>query len=107
RTEEAHRQQQQIAGNLETAVGDLLELAGDERDAARLQTSQRAVSSQESLGHHPEVARTAFVVGARRAKDERPGRPGVRGKALVRRSGQKLERGHRSGSLPMASSHAV
>ena len=92
RADEAHRQQHELARQLEVGALDLLEAAVDHLDLVRPQRAHVAVVvADEALGVDREDPLAALFVGRRRALHQRPRRPRVGVGADVGRPGQDLE----------------
>ena len=104
RSQEAHREQDQIDVHLELAAGDPVEgrpaVLAAHFDLDAVQSGDTAVAgAREALGRHGVHAVAALLVRRRHAEDVGPGGPRVVRVPLLRRLGQQLELRH-GGPLP-------
>ena len=112
RADEAHREQHELARQLEVGALDLLERhAAVDELLLDLVGTQRAhvavVVAEEALGVHRVHALAALFVGGRDAVDHRVGRPRHRLDARVGRPGQDLELVDRRRALADRGAEAV
>ena len=108
RPEEPHRQQHELARQLEVGAFDLLELAVDHLDLVRPQRAHVAVVvGEEALGVDAVDALATLLVRRRHPEHVRPRGPRVGGRPGVGRSGHDLELVHRHRALPVGGAEAV
>ena len=108
RADEAHRQQHQLARQLEVGALDLLELAVDELDLVRAQRAHVAVVvAEEALGVDAVDALAALLVRRRDAEDVGLRRPRIGRRARVGRPRQDLELVDRRRALAVRGAEAV
>ena len=106
--EEAHREQHELARQLEVGALDLLEPAVDHLDLVRPQRAHVAVVVvDEALGVHAVDALAALFVRRRDLEDVGERGPRVGGRPRVGRRGQDLELVHRRRALAMRGAEAV
>ena len=108
RAEEAHREEHELARQLEVGALDLLELAVDHLDLVGAQRAHVAVVvAEEALGVDAVDALAALLVRRRHPEDVRPRGPRVGGRARVGRAGQDLELVDRRRALAVRGAEAV
>src|ERR1700682_3482159 len=107
RTNEAHRNQDQIHIHREFAARDWLELSR-RPNANRVQLRNPAVGGAGKLRcSNTPVAYATFLVSTFDTQLHRPERPGRQWRALLRRLRHNLELVHRQRFLPMTRSQAI
>ncbi len=110
RAGEAQRQQDHVAGHGVGAVRHLLEHdplgTVDHLDVHGVERLHPPLAD-EALRHHRECPLAAFLLGAGRAKDQRPLGPGVAVQAVLRWRREQLDLSHRGGTLAQRRAQAV